>query len=111
MLNLSKSLVVPMQFNVSIFIPLVSVLGYAAVRGAFTAGSGLAVPIGVYVNPGFPAGIDEGCDCGGVRRVRWRVGFIQYDLKFYFSHRVLWTISCMTKLVFFCQCIFFRANL
>ena len=70
-----------------------SVFGYAAAGVAE-----LVVAIGVHVDPGPHAGIDEGCDGSGVRRVGWRVGSIQYVTNVSFPFSVPLVISGTTKL-------------
>ena len=75
-----------------------SVFGYAAAGAAAAAGSALVVAIGVHVDPGPHAGIDEGCDGSGVRRVGWRVGSIQYVTNVSFPFSVPLVISGTTRL-------------
>ena len=70
-----------------------SVFGYAAAGVAE-----LVVAIGVHVDPGPHAGIDEGCDGGGMRRVGWRVGSIQYVPNVFVPFSVPLIVSEMTGL-------------
>ena len=75
-----------------------SVFRDAAAGAAATAGRALVVPIGVHVDPSPHAGIDEGCDGGGMRRVDWRVGTIQYVPNVSFPFPVRFITSGMTRL-------------